>query len=74
VYVSYKLREVSKIDLSILDLNGQVIRNIISNDKRDYGKYIERIETEKLNLPMGIYFIQLKVNEQVKTLKQLLVQ
>jgi len=74
VYVSYKLRDISKIDLSILDLNGRVIRKIISNDKRGYGKYIEKIDTEKLDLPVGIYFIQLKVNEQVKTLRQILIQ
>lgn len=74
VYVSYKLREISTVDLFILDLHGNVIRKILTNEQKGYGKYIEKIETEKSSLRPGIYFIQLKVNEQVKTLRQILIR
>lgn len=74
VYVSYKLHARSLVNLSILDTKGNVIHRIFSNEKRDYGKYVERIDPNKLEIPPGIYFLQLEVDGAVKTVKQVIVR
>jgi len=73
-YISFKLRTTSIINLSLLDANGNILRKIITDEERGYGKYIEKIEQSKLNLTPGIYFIQLKVNDQLMTVKQMVIQ
>jgi hypothetical protein len=72
-YVSFKLHTQSKINLTIIDSKGNVIERILHNEKRGYGKYVERIDAKKLNLTAGIYFIKLEVDGKVKTLKQIVV-
>ena len=74
VYVSYKLHARSLINLSILDTKGTVIQRIISNERRDYGKYVERIDPQKLGIPPGTYLLQLEVDGAVKTVKQVIVR
>jgi hypothetical protein len=74
VYVSYKIHEKSKVSLSILDVNGKLVQNIIANEKRGYGKYVEKIDPDKLDLKPGVYFLQLEVDETVKTVKQMIIQ
>ena len=73
VYVSYKLHTASIINLSVIDANGKTIHNVISHEQRGYGKYVEKIEPDKLNLPAGIYFLQLKIDEKVHTLRQVII-
>jgi len=74
VYVSYKLHERSTINLSILDAKGKVIHRIIRNEKRGYGKYVEKIDPGKLGITPGIYLLQLEVDGSVKTVKQVIVR
>jgi len=72
-YVSFKLHTQSKINLTILDQQGKVAERILHNEKRGYGKYVERIDVQKLHLASGIYFVKLEVDGKVKTLKQMVV-
>lgn len=74
VYVSYKLHERSTVNLSLLDTKGNVIQRIITNEKKGYGKYVEKIDPAKLNLAPGVYILQLEVDENVKTAKQIIVR
>lgn len=46
-YVSFKLRKNALISLSLLDSKGEVIAEIINNENRAQGKYVERIDFEK---------------------------
>ncbi len=73
-YVSFKLHKKSNIDLSILDIKGKEIKKIISSEKRDYGKYIEKIDLDQLGISSGVYFIRLKVDNEVKTLRQIIIK
>jgi len=72
-YVSFKLHTSSKINLTILDQQGKVVGHILRNEKRGYGKYVERIEVQKLHLADGVYFVKLEVDGKVMTLKQMIV-
>ena len=73
VYVSYKLHTLSIINLSVIDAYGKTMHNVINHEQRGYGKYVEKIEPQKLNLPSGIYFIQLMIDHKVHTLRQVIV-
>nr|MBK9651773.1 T9SS type A sorting domain-containing protein [Bacteroidota bacterium] len=70
-YVSFKLHTRSKINLTILDMNGKVVSQIILNENRDYGKYIERIDLTKLNLPNGTYLLKLEIDDKVEVQRQI---
>jgi hypothetical protein len=65
-YVSFKLRKKGIINLSICDVNGKLITEIIKDESRDYGTYIEKIYLTKLNLPDGTYFLRLEIDNQIK--------
>ncbi|NTW33031.1 MAG: T9SS type A sorting domain-containing protein, partial [Bacteroidetes bacterium] len=73
-FVSYKLHERSNINLSVYNLQGNVVSKIINNESKAYGKYIERICLDKLNIPSGVYFLKLEVNDNVKTARQILIK
>jgi len=74
VYVSYKLHERSTVNLSLLDTRGNVIQRIIRNEKKGYGKYVEKIDPGKLDLSPGVYILQLEVDNTVKTVRQVIVR
>lgn len=64
-FVSYKLRKAANVSISLLNANGETVATIIDNEKREYGKYIERLELEELNLAAGTYAIVLKIDNAV---------
>ncbi|MDZ4749837.1 MAG: T9SS type A sorting domain-containing protein [Saprospiraceae bacterium] len=74
IYVSYKLHTRSVVSLSLLDMNGHIIKRIIAEEKKGYGKYVEKIEPSKLNIPAGVYILQLEVDNTVTTVKQVIVR
>ena len=74
VYVSYSLRKKSIVNLSLINAKGNVVRKLVSNEKRDYGKYVEKIDLDKLKTPSGVYLLQLEVDKQVITVKQVIIQ
>ncbi|HRC32003.1 MAG TPA: hypothetical protein PK736_01020 [Bacteroidia bacterium] len=48
-----------------------IAQQIISNENRDYGKYIERIDLTKLNLPNGTYLLKLEIDDKVEVQRQI---
>lgn len=66
-YVSFKIRNKSKVNLDILDDKGQKIRSIINNEFKNFGKYIEEIDFDKLGIKSGIYTVTLKIDDQIKS-------
>jgi hypothetical protein len=74
IYISYKLHTKSMVNLSILDTSGSVVAKIINNEKKGYGKYVEKIDPVKLGLPSGAYVLRLEVDGKVETLKQIIVR
>ena len=73
-FVSFKLHNTSNINLSVIDAQGNEISKIIENQKRGYGKYVERIDLCQLNIPSGIYFLRLEIDKKVKTIRQIVVR
>ncbi len=65
-YVSFKLRGMSKINLSLYDINGEIVKDIIKDEIRQYGTYIEQVSLEKLRISHGAYFLRLEINGQIK--------
>ena len=57
----YEIYKSTSIKLNIYDLNGQII-NIIENSNKSPGKYSYELNTVKLNLASGVYFIKLESN------------
>ena len=70
-YVSFKVRHKTKINLSVLNAQGNLIKKIIQNETRTYGKYIEQINLDELNIPNGLYFIKLEMNNKIKVIRQI---
>ena len=54
-------------------MKGNIVSNIITDESRDYGKYIERIDWQKLNLPSGLYMLRLEVDGVTKVIKQIVL-
>ena len=73
-YVSYKLHELSTVDLGIYDQQGRMVYAVLENERRDYGKYIESIDIDELQLNDGTYLLKLTINGSVKTMKMIVVK
>lgn len=73
-YISYKLRKKSIVSLLLYNQQGQIIATILDNEAKEYGKYIERIDLTKYNIPTGSYFLRLEIDHKIHTTKQLKVE
>ena len=65
-FVSFKLRKSTIVSLNIVDSNSKIVTRIIDNERRDYGKYVEKIPLSSLGLPFGTYFIRLELDDEMK--------
>ena len=72
-YVSFKLHQLSLINLMVYNEQGQVISTIINNKKMGYGKYIIPIDLKKLNLNSGNYYYKISIDGSIKTLRSFYV-
>jgi hypothetical protein len=59
---SFKLRHRSLVNLYLVDLQGKVRTQLIDNEWRDMGKYVESIDQDQLGLSAGAYFVVLSVD------------
>jgi len=73
VYVSFKLHNRSVINLSMLDAQGNVVKKIIDDEQREYGKYVEKINPVDWGMAAGVYVLKLEVDGKVHTAKQIIV-
>jgi len=73
-YVSFKLKKDTKVNLDIVDVQGNIVKNIISNKQRSYGTYIESIDLTALTIPSGTYLIMLSLDGQTKSKRQVVVK
>lgn len=74
VNVSYKLHTISKVSLNIYDLNGRLISEVLDGVQKGYGKYIETIEVNALNIDPGIYLLTLQIDGKLKTRQQIVIK
>ncbi|MFZ1257616.1 MAG: T9SS type A sorting domain-containing protein [Saprospiraceae bacterium] len=72
-FVSFKLHESKTVDLSIYNSQGIKVVDIISGQKRGYGKYIESIDLNAINLANGIYQIRLFLDHKLISSRDLMI-
>ena len=63
----YSIPEEGKVQLSIYNLNGQMIKTIVNNETHLPGNYTRAFDVG--NLGNGVYVAQLKFGNQVQTIK-----
>ncbi len=68
---SYNLNENSKINISLVDVLGKEI-TLYNNPNQASGKHELTINSNELQIAKGIYFIKIKTEKDLKTLKVVL--
>lgn len=68
-YVSFKLHREFTVELSLYNMYGQELHKPINGERLGYGKHIIPIDIKALNLPTGVYYYQLTVDDKTKTKK-----
>ena len=74
--ISYQLSEASMVQISIYDMRGRKIRNLV-NSHKPAGKYSvtwDGCDSRKVRVSTGVYLIKMKANEFSASRKILLVQ
>ncbi len=69
--ISYTIPQSAKVEIIIYDVLGRKIRQLV-NERKNAGNHQTIFENH--NLPSGIYFYRLKVNNLIKTKKMLLLK
>lgn len=69
-YVSYKLRNEAKVSMEIFNSTGNCVAKCFADRVQSAGKYVEALDSQKLGLSEGIYFIKLSIDGQIRILKQ----
>lgn len=67
-FVNYSQKENSKVTISLYNLMGQQLLNIIP-DTNTEGEHEQVIDLVNLNIPAGVYIISTKIDETVYTQK-----
>ena len=63
----YSIPEEGKVQLSIYNLNGQIIKTLVNNETHLSGNYAKEFDVSGLG--NGVYIAQLKVGTEIKTIK-----
>ncbi len=59
LFISFKISCPTTVTLKLFDLSGRLIHTIIDNQEYSYGKYVEKIQSDQLDLKPGLYHIKL---------------
>lgn len=70
--ISFKLKSSSIVSITIFDLFGNKIINLIDNQKFDSGKHILIVDNVQLKLSPGIYFYTLNIGKNMSTKKMII--
>jgi len=68
-YLSYENLSSANVSASIYDVTGRQVATLINNQQQAAGKQMVSIDVNNLQLPQGLYMVQLTVNGAMKTLK-----
>ncbi|MBA3682326.1 MAG: T9SS type A sorting domain-containing protein [Bacteroidetes bacterium] len=66
-FMIYNLKETAICELKLYDVTGKEVKTIFYDDKQTPGKY--KAEIPVYDIAPGIYYAQLKINNEVKTVK-----
>ena len=68
-YLNYENVASSTVSASIFDVTGRQVTSIINNQQQSAGKHTLNIDINNIQLPQGLYMVQLIVNGSIKTIK-----
>jgi len=71
-HFSFKLHQTSRVSLSLINVYGETVKQLITNEIRSQGIYIETLNPRHENLSPGTYFYSLICDKQRK-IKKLIV-
>ena len=66
--IIYQLKETATVNITITDVLGKELV-LFHNENQAAGKYELAVNSADLNLSAGIYFVKMKTNDQLNTLK-----
>lgn len=66
--ITYTLNKTSAVSISVCDILGKEIL-LYGNDQQAAGKYEIALNAKDLNLSEGIYFVKMKVKDDLRTVK-----
>jgi len=69
-HVTYHISHITYVLLEVIDIHGQKIITLV-NQKQSVGDYVVRFDGK--GLPAGIYFVRLKIRQEVETKKLVLI-
>ncbi|MFI5141437.1 MAG: T9SS type A sorting domain-containing protein, partial [Bacteroidia bacterium] len=67
--LTYENATTAKVSASIFDVTGRQVATLLNNQEQAAGKQTLAIDVTNLQLPKGLYMVQLTVNAATKTLK-----
>jgi hypothetical protein len=65
-FVSYKVPKRATVNLSLYDVNGKRVAELIKNEIKEPGRYIEQISLTALKIPGGMYYLRLEIDGVMK--------
>lgn len=71
--VSYKLRKSSKVSIILKDLGGNTIYKFLDQEPKEYGKYVERLDTGKLQLASATYVLQIYLGNRLYESRKIII-
>jgi hypothetical protein len=69
INIIYTLKEAGQVSISLLDVNGQVVRTVISGQQQTPGNYQYSIPDATLRFQKGIYLVKIQVGNKIYTQK-----
>ncbi len=66
--LTYTLNHPSSINLALYDINGRLIRNLISQDKKASGRH--QLKLDGADFPKGVYLIHLETTEGMRAVQK----
>ncbi len=65
--INYEIKQASLVQIDIYDLQGKLIKNIVSSQRQNTGKYV--LPTNLSELPNGIYICKITIDGKVQSKK-----
>jgi len=63
--LEFELPVSANLDLSLVDIMGKKVQQIVQNENQGGGFYKHHIDLQSLGMPAGVYFVRIQVNEDI---------
>ncbi|RYZ54963.1 MAG: T9SS type A sorting domain-containing protein [Sphingobacteriales bacterium] len=63
-YISFKLKQTTRVTLTVCDVFGRVVATVISNEDLQPGKYVRQFDPGQSGMPPGVYFFNLHAGDR----------